>query len=320
MASVLQARNSVGSGVGLALLGFGLFSTHDAAVKTLGGSYSVFQIMFFAVLVSLVPVTIMLLVDKKNDNLIPHHPWLVMARTGTILLSGFSAFYAFTHLPLAEAYALLFVAPLLITALSVPLLGEKVGVRRWAAVFAGLVGVLVVLRPGYTPMNLGHLAALMAAAGGAMSAILVRKIGAEERTAVLVLYPTLAKILVAAVALPFVYIPMPIADLGTVSLMGLLAVSGQTLMIIAYRSAPAGVVAPFQYSQILWAVPYSIILFGETPDAFVWTGTSIIVASGLFILWRENTADVSAENPVLRNPNPRPDVASSPRPRPVRLG
>jgi S-adenosylmethionine uptake transporter len=101
--------------------------------------------------------------------------------------------------------------------------------------------------------------------------------------------------------------------------MGFLAIVGQICMISAYRAASATVVAPFQYSQILWALPYGMLLFGETPDPIVWVGASIIVGSGLFILWRESRANVSEISPVTRNPNPRPDVGPSPRPRPLKL-
>lgn len=310
---------SVGRGAGFAILGYGIFATHDTVVKHLGGTYSVFQIIFFAVLFSLIPVTLMIVGDRKADNLIPHHPWLIAARTLTILLSTVAAFYAFTVLPLAEVYALIFATPILITALSVPLLGETVRARRWAAVVAGLVGVLVVLRPGYTDLGSGHAAALFCAFCGSLSGIIVRKIGAEERTAVLVLYPLLAKIFGTAAFLPFVYVPMQVADLGLVATMGFLAVLGQISIISAYRSAPAVLVAPFQYSQILWAIPFGLLLFGEVPDPMVWLGAAIVISSGLFIVWRESRASTSPVAPVLRNPNPRPDLGSSPHPRPVKL-
>lgn len=308
-------KDSIGRGAGFALGAYGLFATHDTVVKYLGGSYSVFQIMFFAVLFGLVPVTIMIAADPKADNLRPHHPWLVAARTITNLVSSISAFYAFTALPLTEVYALIFATPILITALSVPLLGETVRARRWAAVIVGLIGVLVVLRPGYTALGPGHIAALVCASGGALSAIIVRKIGSEERTAVLVLYPMLAKLLGAALFLPFIYVPMPIIDLGLVAAMGLLAMVGQICMIYAYRAAPSAIVAPFQYSQILWALPFGIFLFAEKPDPMVWLGALIIIASGMFIVWRESRGDTSLVSPVIRNPNTRPDVIPSPRPR-----
>lgn len=304
-----------GRGAGMAMLAYGIFATHDAVIKSLGASYAVFQIIFFSVLFAFVPVMVMLLIDRAEANLRPHHPWLVLARTCTMMLSMVCAFYAFSVLPLAETYALLFATPLLITALSVPLLGETVRLRRWIAVFTGLIGVLVILRPGYTELNSGHVAALAAAMGSAFSGIIVRKIGSEERSAVLILYPMLANILVMALMLPWVYVPMPLTDFGLMASVGLLSTLAQLCVIGAFRAAPVALVAPFQYSQILWAVPFGFFLFGDVPDVWVAVGTSIIIASGLFVVWRENKAEVSNTAPVSSNRNARPDAGPLMRPR-----
>jgi len=302
------------SGAGLALLAYGIFATHDAVIKSLGGSYSVFQIVFVAVLFAFVPVMLMLLLDRAPANLIPRHPWLVAARTLTMMSSMAFAFFAFTLLPLAETYALLFATPLLITVLSVPMLGETVRLRRWIAVFAGLIGVLVILRPGYTEFTAGHASALLAAAGSAISGILARKIGGEERSAVLILYPMLGNILVMGCALPWVYVPMPLDDFGLMASVGLLSTLAQLCVIGAFRAAPAALVAPFQYSQIIWAVPFGYFFFNDIPDIWVAAGTSIIVGSGLFVVWRENRAEVSETRPVLRIRNMRPDAGPQFRP------
>jgi drug/metabolite transporter (DMT)-like permease len=308
------AMSGFARGAWLAMLAFGAFSTHDAIVKTLGASYSVFQIIFFGVLFAFVPVTGMLAADQALANLRPHHPWLVAARTLAMVVSMAGAFYAFTVLPLAETYALLFATPLLITALSVPILGETVRLRRWIAVLVGLLGVLIVLRPGYISFNLGHGAALLAALGASFSAIIVRRIGPEERSAVLVLYPMLANIMVMALVLPWVYVPMPLGDLGLAALIGFIAPVAQMLWIAAYRAAPAALIAPIQYSQILWAVPFGFFLFDDTPDRWVAAGAFLIIASGLFILWRETHDQVSDTQPTLRPRNARPDAGPSPRP------
>ncbi len=308
MSTTNAVPDRVGRGAVLALACFATFSTHDAIVKTLGADYATFQIIFFGTLFAFLPMTVLLLADKEQANLRPHHPWLVAGRVACNLTSGVCAFYAFTHLPLAEAYALIFAAPLLITVLSVPLLGETVRVRRWIAVLVGLVGVIVVLRPGTTALTLGHAAALTAACSAAFSAIIVRKIGPDERTHVLMLYPMLAVIVVMGAILPFVYRPMPIGDLGLMASVGILATAGQLFMIAAFKSAPAALVAPFQYSQILWAVPFGFFLFGHTPDTWVLGGAALIIASGLFVVWRESREDVSRTRPFLRVRNLRPDA------------
>lgn len=303
--------NSAGRGLGFAFIAFGLYATHDAIIKALGGHYSVFQIIFFAMLFAFVPMAVLMLADQQTGNFRPHHPWLLAARSALTLTAMSAAFYAFTVLPLAEVYALLFATPLLITALSVPLLGETVRAQRWAAVVVGLVGVLVVLRPGLTELTLGHLAALCAAFASALASIIVRKIGAEERSAVLILYPMLASIIVMGAVLPAVYVPVELPSLGMMAAVGLLSVSAQLGTITAYRFAPAAVIAPTQYSQILWATAYGALFFAERPDGWVAVGASIIIASGIFIVWRESRANVSERRPVLRSPNARYDAGPS---------
>ena len=161
----------------LSLNAFGIFATHDVIVKLLGASYSAFQIVFFSVLFSFPVATMLLLRDKTVGTLIPRHPWWSLARTVAAVITGASAFYAFSVLPLAQPYAILFASPLLITLLSIPLLGEKVGLRRGRAVVVGRVGVLIVLRPGATALGAGHLAALLCAVSGATASVIVRKIG-----------------------------------------------------------------------------------------------------------------------------------------------
>ena len=132
-------------------------------------------------------VTIMLMRDATDGNLRPRHPWWSLLRTGAAVLSTTLVFYAFSVLPLAQTYAIVFAAPLLITVLAIPILGERVGWHRSAAVLVGLVGVIVVLRPGATTLTAGHAAALGAAVCSAVAAVVVRKIGNEERSAVLLL-------------------------------------------------------------------------------------------------------------------------------------
>ena len=301
-------------GLGFAFLAFGLFATHDAIIKALGHDYSVFQIIFFAMLFAFVPMAVLVLADQSTGNFRPRHPWLLLARSLLSLTAMSAAFYAFVTLPLAEVYALLFATPLLITALSVPLLGETVRAQRWAAVAIGLIGVIIVLRPGVTALSAGHLAALVAALGSSLSAIIIRKIGGQERSAVLILYPMLASILVMGAILPAVYVPVELPSLGLMAGIGLLSVVAQLCTITAYRFAPAAVVAPMQYSQILWATGYGIVFFAERPDTMVAAGAGIIIASGIFIVWRESRANVSDRTPVLRTPNPRYDTGPSPDP------
>lgn len=283
------------------LLAFAIFATHDVVIKILGGAYSPFQMVFFATLFSFPLVTFILMRDKTEGNLHPVHPWWTLVRTLCAVFTALGGFYAFTVLPLAQVYAILFATPLLITLLSIPILGEKVGLHRWLAVIVGLVGVIVVLRPGTTELSLGHLAALTCACFGALASIVVRKIGREERPIVLMLYPMAANFFVMGGLMSFHYQPLPFDDLAALGAIALLGVTGGLLLVVAYRNSEAAVVAPMQYSQIIWATIFGYFLFGETLDVPTILGASIIIASGLYILFRESRGGKSRNKPVLES-------------------
>lgn len=284
----------------LALLAFAVFSSHDVIVKILGVSYSPVQIVFFSVLFGFPWVTLMLIRDASSGNLRPRHPWWTALRTVATTLTGVSAYYAFSALPLAQVYAILFATPLIITVLSIPILGEQVRLRRWMAVLIGLCGVLVVLRPGAEPLTLGHTAALMAAIGSALASIIVRKIGKDERSVVLLIFPMMTNFVVMGAALPFVYQPMPIEHLVGIALMSIMLLMASTLVIAAYKAGEAVVVAPMQYSQIIWASLFGVLMFNEKMDTGTLIGAVIIIGSGLYIVLREGRANTSENTPVLR--------------------
>lgn len=299
-------------GAVFALVGFAFFASHDVVVKWLGASLATFQIIFFSVLLSFPLVMLMLMRDATHGTLIPVHPWWTALRTGSAVITGMCVFYAFASLPLAQVYAIIFTMPLLITVLSIPILGERVGRHRWAAVVIGLLGVIVVLRPGAAPLTLGHLAALVGACTGSLVSIVVRKIGQDERNAVLLLYPMMANFIVMAAILPFVYRPMPVEDLGLVGLMAVLAFLGGLMMIQAYKAGDAAIVAPMQYSQMVWAAFYGSFFFGESVDGWTWIGAGIIIVSGLYIVARESLSGISLATPVLRTRS-RAETGTTPR-------
>jgi len=289
-------------GVGLALIGFSVFSLHDALTKSIDG-LPVFQVVFFVVLFSFVPFTFMLAVDRAERSLRPRLPGLVALRCLFNVAGLLCVFGAFETLPLAEVYSLIFSAPILITLLAIPILGERVRLFRWFAIALGLVGVLVVLRPGGSSLTVGHALALGGAVCIASGAIVTRRIGAREHTVTLLLYPMLANILVCGTAMLFVYVPMSGEALIKCALIGLLSVLGQSLVIGAYRASEAQFVAPMQYSQMLWALVYGATVFDESVDSTVLLGATIIVLSGLLFIWRELTASLTM--PVLRTRNLR---------------
>lgn len=291
----------------LALAAFATFSTHDALIKDLAARYSPIQIVFCIALFSFPLILLMLARDPVQDTLLPRNPGWMVARAVSAAVSGLLAFYAFSVLPMAQVYAILFATPLVITILSVPLLGEKVGPRRAGAVLVGLVGVLIVLRPGSVDLTLGHLASMGSAVAGALTSVIARKIGGVERVSVMLLYAMMGNFLIMAAAMPFVYLPMPGADVGRMVVVAVLAFVAMRLIIQAYRRAEAVVVAPMQYSQIIWAVVFGALFFNEYPDGMTLLGASVVILSGVYIVLREAKAKVSDNTPVL-NARVRPET------------
>ena len=296
----------------MALISFAIYSTHDVFVKFLGGQYSPVQIIFFSVMFGFPLVALMLIGDRNDGNLRPKHPWWTLLRTGSAMVTGLAAFYAFSVLPLAQTYAILFAAPLLITLLAIPILGEKVGIRRGLAIVVGLMGVMIVLRPSGAELGLGHMAALAAAVSSSLASVIVRKIGPDERSVVLMLYPMIANFVVLGLALPFVYKPMPIAHLGMIAIIASFSFVAGLFIIDAYKSAEAVIVAPMQYSQMIWAAFFGYFIFNEFPDQWTLLGAAVIMASGLYIVLRESRFGASKNTPVLESRS-RPETGVMPR-------
>ena len=299
-------------GAMLSLAAFGVYATHDVFIKFLGSSYSPFQLIFFSGLLGFPLVTLAMMRDRTDGNLIPKHPVWTAIRTATAVLNAVTGFYAFSVLPLAQCYAIFFAMPILITLMAIPLLGERVGLHRGVAIVVGLIGVVVVVRPGQADLGLGHLSALAAALLGAATSVIVRKVGNSERAVVLMLYPMMANFVVMGVALPFVYVPVPPQHFAMMAGIAALGLLGGVLIIAAYRRAPAIIVAPMQYSQIIWAIIFGHFLFGEDVDLYTGVGTAIIIASGVYIVLREDKPTVSKNRPVLETRS-RYGAISTPR-------
>ncbi|MDG1431257.1 MAG: DMT family transporter [Paracoccaceae bacterium] len=303
-------------GPGFALLGFLLFSTHDVIIKTLGAIYSPIQIVFFSTLLGFPLAAFLLMRDSTQGNLIPKYPGWVAARTVLAIIGATSVFYAFSSLPLSQVYAIIFASPLLITVFAIPILGEKVGIHRWLAVIVGLTGVLIVVRPGSTDLELGHIAAMVAAVASAAASVIIRRIGREERSVVIMLYPMMANVLVMGALLPLVYKPVPIEHLGGLATIAVLGFLGGLCIISAYRNAEAAVIAPNQYSQIVWSVIFGAFFFNEWPDSSTALGAGIVILSGLYILLRESRSKTSENTPVLRT-RTRFETSTTPRLSPI---
>jgi len=295
----LSDRHDIGRGIGFAVLAFALFSCSDAFVKGLAAAgYPVFQLAATFALFALVPVAWLVVKAGGLRSLKARRPFWVAARAVLLAADTVCAYYAFAQLPFAETYAIFFGTPMLVTALSVPLLGEKVGWRRWAAVVVGFMGVLIVLRPGFAELGAGHAAAIVAMLLFALSLLLLRRIGNEESSAAMISWVLLALFLATATLVPAVFVrPSPLA-LGLMAAGGLLLGIAHVAIIEAFRAAPASAVSPFHYSQMIWAVLLGFLVFNELPDFWVAVGSAVIVGSGLFILWREKVVKGEPPAPV----------------------
>lgn len=291
---LMEARLSAGMfGVLFGLLGFAAFSAHDALIKHLAVTYAVPQIIFFTALFAL-PMLLVSMRFQPGATLIPRHPWWVAFRTVGHLMAGIGSFYAFSHLPLAEVYAFLFATPLVIAALSFSVLGEWVGLRRWIAVVCGLVGVLIVLQPGRSDLGTGHLAAVIAMVGGAIVSLVFRRIGRTESNAAMLFYPMVVNLGLMGALLPGLFRMPSGLDLGLNVGIAALGFAGMSCLYLAYRRARATVVAPMQYSQIVWAVLFGALIFNEGLTPNVVLGVAVIMASGLYILLHERNGAVLA--------------------------
>ena len=283
-----------------ALFGFAIFAVHDVIVRVIGGSYSPFQMLFFTSLLSFPLLTLVLVQDATEGTLRPAHPWWLALRSFVMVGASVSAFHAFATLPLAQVYAILFMVPLLVTLMSIPLLGERIGLHRAGAILVGLIGVVVVVQPGSTEFSTGHLTAFFAAFGAALQSVIARRIGNEERPVVMMLFPLLAIFLTMGASLALVYEPMGFADLLGMSAIALLGFIGTYCLVWAYRKGEAAIVAPMQYSQILWATVFGSLLFNETLTKTTLLGSGLVIFSGIYIVAREALGGQSANKPVTR--------------------
>ncbi|MBM1172298.1 DMT family transporter [Microvirga arabica] len=277
-------------GIVLAFLAFAVFAWGDAIVKEIGHGLDPFEVTFFGYLIPLILSPVFM---KTGDSVLDmvrwNRPWLMGLRVFLIAATTPLSVMAFRSLPFAEAFALLFLMPSLVTVLSIFILKEHVRWRRGLAVCAAFVGVLVIVRPGFKELLPGHIAALAAALCAAGGVIAGRMIGHTEKRFTLISTVFLATTLLAGVLM----IPGFAWPTGHqwILLLAFAATAfvAQALFIVATMYAPADRLGATQYSQILWALAIGAIFFEEWPDALALFGIVIVVAAGLFIFAREQT-------------------------------
>lgn len=279
----------IGIGVAAAFVAMFLYGATETLAKWLTEAYDPTQILLVRAFFALgVAAALARLGGGGGWSVLrTAQPWTQALRglcgAGCMVL----ALFAYAELPLAEATSIVYAAPILVTVLAVPMLGERLGVRRVVAVGVGFLGVVLVVRPGAGVLQPAALLALAAMALYAVSNVLTRKLGRTDRGVTTLIYTQLCFIALCLPAQPFVWATPDIDAAPLFFLIGLGGATAQYLMTLAYRDAPAAVIAPFDYMTILWATVFAFLVWGEAPAALTWVGMALIILSGSYIALRE---------------------------------
>ncbi len=269
------------------------FTVLDSSAKFAAQGLPVLVGVFFRYLIGFILAA--LVVWRSDGVRLPQtrHPWLQVLRGLLLLGSTACNFTAISHLQLAQTAAINFTLPLWVCALSVPLLGEHVGLRRWMAVLVGFLGVLVIMRPGSTDFHWAMLISLLSALFGSLYNIATRKVGAADSTQTSLFY--VGMVGAAAASLPMMQVWQTPQGWQWLPLlmMGLAGTVGHSMLIKAHRLAPATVLAPFIYTQIVWMTMAGAVVFGQYPDRWTLLGAAIVVASGAYVFARERKKGVT---------------------------
>jgi drug/metabolite transporter (DMT)-like permease len=302
-------------GIALVLASIFAFTLMGAIVRHLTQTVPLGEVVFARSFVALIPLLLMLAWQRQLISALrTRSPIAHLSRSLTGGVAMFLNFAALAFLPLAEATAIGFATPLFTVALSALLLGEVVRARRWSAVGAGFIGVLVMIYPnlGGAPRGSGVALGVLFAIAGALAVAIamtqVRHLSRTETTASLVFYFSIVCSLCGLATLPWGWIVPSHGELAWMVAMGFLGGVGQLLITESYRYAPASVVAPFAYTGMLYSIVIGYAWFGEVPEAMVLAGAAIVIGAGLFVIWRENrlgldrTEEKRAEGPPTGGP------------------
>lgn len=292
----MQDRSKL-RGVIAMLAAVALFALMDAGLKLLAPHYPPLQVACLRGLASM-PLVIAWALLTVGPRALVRVRWSLHLLRGALSVMMMGCFaYALRSLPLSTAYSIFFVAPLMITALSVPFLGEQVGARRWTAIALGFIGVIVVLRPaGEGMVSWAGLAVLLAATGYSISAITVRVLARTDSTQAMVVWMVTLLALGAGVLAAPGWVPIAPEHLWLIAGVGLSGALAQYAITEAFRLTEASLVAPLEYTALAWGVVLDVALWGVLPDAITWLGAGIIVLSGLYLLRRERV-HIEAEHP-----------------------
>ncbi len=285
MVSDRTASRAAIAGISLMIAGIFLFAVNDALGKWLMATYSVGQVLLIRSLAATVLLAPFIWRDLASFASAPR--WGLQAVRALLATVEVACFYwAVAYMPLADVMAYYLAGPIFVTAIAGTLLGEPVGWRRWSAVTAGFIGVIVCLRPGVAALSWPALIALVGSFTFSLSMISTRFLRGTSQT-VLVTTQTVAALAFGVVAAPPAWVPSNARDLALLALLGMVAMVAHVCVNRSLTVAPASTVVPYQYTTIVWAVLFGYLVFGDVPDAWMLVGGTIIIGAGLFIFLRE---------------------------------
>jgi drug/metabolite transporter (DMT)-like permease len=283
-----QAQRDRLTAIGLMCFAVFLFAGNDATAKFLNGHMHTVQVVWARYMSAFVLALILSNPFTRPQIMRTGRPWLQLGRSTLLLVSTVLNFIALRYLQLDQAVAIIFCTPFIVAALSGPMLGEWIGWRRWSAIMVGFCGVLLVTRPGAGGI---HPAAALVAGSAvcyAIYSIATRVLSRTDRDATTNFYSNLVGAVAISIAVPFVWTPQ--SDPKVIVLMasmGLFSGFGHYLLIRAHRRAPAGILAPFIYTEIVWMIALGFLVFGDVPNHWTLGGVAVVIASGLYLLYRE---------------------------------
>ncbi|MBL9075596.1 DMT family transporter [Tabrizicola sp.] len=301
-----MARSPALTGILFAIGGTLIFSVNDVSIKFLSGGYALHQVILIRAFVAMTFILVVIGQSARGfGQLATSRPLTHLVRVCIVMVSNLTYFTGLAALPLADAAAVAYVSPIVITLLSIIFLGEKVGPRRWAAVIVGMLGVIVMLRPGAGVIQPAALLVLISAVLYAGGNLLARHMGDTESAMTLGFYVQAGFIVVSlSMGLwvgdghlatdnklwAFLFRPWiwpPLADWPVFLATGLAVGLGGMMVTQAYRTTEAGLIAPFEYVGMPLAILWGLVVFGTFPDAVSWVGIALICGSGLYVIWRE---------------------------------
>lgn len=278
---------SPAKGIACAICGGALLTLNDGVMKWLTGSYPTGEILFVRGVFAFIPILILAHSAGGMRALRIRSLRAQSARAACLVASAFLYVTALFYLPLADVVAVTFMVPIIITALAPPILGERVGWRRWTAVTVGFLGVLVMVRPTGAALQIAILLPLASATASAFRDIITRRISANESSTATLAFTTGAVTLAGLLTLPFGWVLPTWQDIGLLAIGGIMFGGAHFLYIESFRLAEAVLVAPFRYFNMLWAIGFGFVVWGDLPDTWVVGGSALIIGAGLYVMRRE---------------------------------